>query len=97
MLSYINIYAYSFKVFNIFFNGRYIILLMGIFSFYTGLIYNDIFSKSVNLFGSSWLPSHYKLNFTEGVNTIMLDPVDAYTESPYPIGIDPVWQVINQI
>lgn len=66
---------------------------MGIFSVYTGLIYNDVFSKSLNIFGSSW-----KVNVTRGeVKTeseFFLNPAtDSYIGSPYAFGLDPVWQV----
>lgn len=81
-------------------NGRYIILLMGLFSIYTGLIYNDVFSKTVNIFGSGW-----RINFNS--TTIMgmsnssglqLDPVTDFNRT-YPFGLDPAWQVasINKI
>lgn len=82
-----------FQIWNIFFGGRYIILLMGLFSMYTGLIYNDIFSKSLNIFGSSWR-SNYNATFLAENKMLQLNPDSLdYLQHPYPFGIDPVWQV----
>ncbi|XP_076354195.1 V-type proton ATPase 116 kDa subunit a 1-like isoform X2 [Tachypleus tridentatus] len=78
------------EIWNTFFNGRYIILLMGTFSIYTGLIYNDVFSKSLNIFGSSWNSPAMKELFP---SHIQLNPENHYQGVPYPFGIDPVWQV----
>ncbi|KAI7792254.1 putative V-type proton ATPase 116 kDa subunit a [Triplophysa rosa] len=83
---------------------RYIILLMGMFSVYTGLIYNDCFSKSFNVFGSSWRvqptfhphgPWHN--DTLHDCEHLQLDPVipGVYSGVPYVFGIDPVWNIAS--
>ncbi|KAF4527178.1 hypothetical protein B566_EDAN006104 [Ephemera danica] len=81
-------------VWTIFFGGRYIILLMGLFSMYTGLIYNDVFSKSLNIFGSHW-HNNYDESTLKHNKDLQLNPSNssAYEQYPYPIGLDPIWQV----
>ncbi|KAK9892762.1 hypothetical protein WA026_021952 [Henosepilachna vigintioctopunctata] len=80
------------EIVNIFFAGRYIILLMGIFSMYTGFVYNDIFSKSMNIFGSRW-EVDYNETYVRNEKEFDLDPSTLYKGTPYFIGMDPVWQV----
>uniref|UniRef100_A0A0D9XIB2 V-type proton ATPase subunit a n=1 Tax=Leersia perrieri TaxID=77586 RepID=A0A0D9XIB2_9ORYZ len=67
------------------FGGRYVILMMSLFSIYTGLIYNEFFSVPFELFGKSAYacrdPSCGDAT-TEGL--IKVRPT-------YPFGVDPVW------
>lgn len=75
------------------FGGRYIILLMGAFSMYTGFIYNDIFSKSMNLFGGSKWRINYNASTIMENEFLTLDPNDHWLNRTYPLGMDPIWQV----
>lgn len=77
-----------------FFNGRYLILFMGLFSIYTGFIYNDIFSKSINIFGFSWKARPLKGDEKFHAPLETLNPADTF-KNPYPFGLDPLWQVAN--
>ncbi|KAK1121595.1 hypothetical protein K0M31_010387 [Melipona bicolor] len=82
------------EIWNMFFSGRYIILLMGLFSIYTGIIYNDLFSKPLNIFGSSWNVTRLKTDIDHNIgikDTISLTPDKDYVQTPYPMGMDPGW------
>ena len=52
---------------------------MGVFSMFTGLIYNDIFSKSMTLWDSAWEWPHEN------------GTVTAIQHGTYPFGLDPAW------
>lgn len=87
------------EIFLTFFNGRYIIFLMGVFSMYTGLIYNDLFGKSMNLFLSSWTAvsrdPRQRIDYTNSNATFQLHPKDNVYDEPYPFGIDPIWSLAS--
>jgi len=66
--------------------ARYMLLLMGIFSIYCGLIYNDVFGLMADLFGSVWVDEG-----GGGTNTHR-GPRELREEGAvYPFGIDPGW------
>lgn len=84
------------EIFSIFFSGRYIILMMGLFSMYSGFLYNDIFAKSMNIFGSSW-SVNYNISTVMENSKLQLNPSEDDLEigRTYPMGIDPIWQVAD--
>uniref|UniRef100_A0A673LES0 V-type proton ATPase subunit a n=1 Tax=Sinocyclocheilus rhinocerous TaxID=307959 RepID=A0A673LES0_9TELE len=82
------------EIWQMMFGGRYLILLMGLFSIYTGAIYNECFSRGLNTFSSGW---HIRPNETFKSNQYLsLDPnVTGVFTGPYPFGVDPIWGLAN--
>ncbi|XP_073777419.1 T cell immune regulator 1, ATPase H+ transporting V0 subunit a3b isoform X4 [Danio rerio] len=90
------------EIWRMMFGGRYLILLMGLFSIYTGAIYNECFSKGLSTFSSGWhvRPNAEFYNWTEETFKknmyLSLDPnVTGVFTGPYPFGIDPIWGLAN--
>jgi len=72
------------ELFAMAFYGRYIMLMMGVFSMYTGLIYCDAFSKELAIFPSMW---SWPDKITPG-ETVTAIRNEGYT---YPFGMDWMW------
>ena len=83
-------------MFGMIFGGRYVIMLMSIFSVYTGLIYNDCFAKSVAIFPSTW-QANYSSAELAGSNKLTLNPSmkSVYAQEAYPFGLDPAWNLAD--
>lgn len=86
-------------MFEMLFGGRYVILLMSIFSIYTGLMYNEAFSMPMTIFGDTrWQCQDdrgtiIRVNGTGTADNRIChgDPLTWNVTTPYPFGLDPVW------
>uniref|UniRef100_A0A3P9N1F0 V-type proton ATPase subunit a n=1 Tax=Poecilia reticulata TaxID=8081 RepID=A0A3P9N1F0_POERE len=90
------------EIWRMMFGGRYLILLMGLFSIYTGAIYNECFSRGMKTFNSGWHvgpmfdKNIWNPSTLRGNQFLSMDPnVTGVFTSPYPFGIDPVWGLAN--
>jgi len=68
------------ELFKTCYGGRYLLLLMGLFSIYTGLIYNECFSVAMDIFGTNWA---FHGNDTTATRI--------HADRTYPVGVDPAW------
>ncbi|TRY89962.1 hypothetical protein DNTS_001683 [Danionella cerebrum] len=90
------------EIWRIMFGGRYLILLMGLFSIYTGVVYNECFSKGLSPLSSGWhlkpMMQHYNWSdeTLRSTQYLSLDPnVTGVFQGPYPLGIDPIWSLAS--
>ena len=66
---------------------KYLILSMGFFAVFAGIMYSEFFSIGVNFFGSHWsCPSDGSSSYVE---------CEPLSDRPYPFGMDPAWTIAS--
>uniref|UniRef100_A0A673MZF1 V-type proton ATPase subunit a n=1 Tax=Sinocyclocheilus rhinocerous TaxID=307959 RepID=A0A673MZF1_9TELE len=84
------------EIWRMLFGGRYLILLMGLFSIYTGAVYNECFSKGLSPLSSGWHLKPMMHWAVESNQYLTLDlNISGVSQGPYPFGIDPIWSLAN--
>mmetsp|Transcript_38928 Transcript_38928/g.153979 ORF Transcript_38928/g.153979 Transcript_38928/m.153979 type:complete len:746 (-) Transcript_38928:522-2759(-) len=73
------------------YKGRYIIFLMGVFSIFTGFIYNEFFAIPLDIFGSRWKYTS-ESNMACGIDNCDVPSEVLPPLHPYPLGFDPIWK-----
>ncbi|GMG98824.1 hypothetical protein Nepgr_000664 [Nepenthes gracilis] len=68
------------------FGGRYVVLLMALFSIFCGILYNEFFSVAFHMFGGS--AYRCRDSTCSDANTVGL----VKFRDPYPFGVDPSWR-----
>lgn len=72
--------------------ARYMLVMMGFFAVYAGLIYNDCFSLGLDLFGRRWEWENEDDEVEGGEEAYQTSEYGS-DESVYPFGLDPTWHV----
>lgn len=71
------------------------ITMMGFFAVYAGLIYNDMFSLGLNLFGSRYSFEGQDEGLVEEAAVATNTYTYGSDASVYPFGLDPIWHVCS--
>ena len=68
------------EILSMLFEGRYVLLLMGVFAVFAGFMYNEVFGVAMTIFPPGWVTQ-------EGTLTMARKDPDYV----YPFGVDPYW------
>lgn len=69
-------------------------LLLGVFSIFSGFMYNDIFSKCF-AFNKSYFVNGLKAEEMIKSDYITMDPGYSENKEPHLLGLDPIWEVLT--